>query len=234
MRQQRASYVGLLAGQRGAHRQALVRRDVLHQPEQLGGERLLWQRVGTVTIDPGRHLDQVVVGQAGQRAGVGHVDLVHRAVAGDQGGEQRDRGLAVVRPAPLLQQGRLLDQRRVAVEVEQLLLDPLHRLGARLLGALLRDDHLVVQVEVPQVVRRERTELADQLGRELELLGALGRGDGRAARAAGPRRRPATRRIQVRWFRPTWSTSTRPGSTPSRPAVNRWRPIATLHSPIAR
>ena len=57
-----------------------------------------------------------------------------------------------------------------------------------------------------------------------------------AASSSGSRSRPltSTDRSQVRWFRPTWSSETWPGSTPSMAAKERWKPIATLHSPTAR
>ena len=59
---------------------------------------------------------------------------------------------------------------------------------------------------------------------------------GSPARSSGSRSTPSTliARSQVRWFRPTCSSSTRDGSTPKRLANVRWKPIATLHRPIAR
>ena len=48
------------------------------------------------------------------------------------------------------------------------------------------------------------------------------------------RRRRTHARTQVRWLSPTWSTTTRSGSTPSSAANCRWKPIATLQSPTAR
>ena len=76
-----------------------------------------------VRLDPRRHLDDVVVGEPGERARVPDVDLVHVAVAGDERGDEAGRGLAVERAAALLEQRGLLGQRRVAVELEQLALD---------------------------------------------------------------------------------------------------------------
>ena len=51
------------------------------EAEQLGRERLLRQRHRAVTRDARRHLDDVVVGEPGERAVVADVDLVHGAVA---------------------------------------------------------------------------------------------------------------------------------------------------------
>ena len=59
---------------------------------------------------------------------------------------------------------------------------------------------------------------------------------GSEARSSGSRSTPSTRmaRSQVRWLSPTCSSSTRDGSTPKRAAKWRWKPIATLHRPMAR
>ena len=57
-----------------------------------------------------------------------------------------------------------------------------------------------------------------------------------SASSSGSRSTPAMRiaRTQVRWLRPTCSSSTSSGVTPNRTAIRRWIPIATLHSPMAR
>ena len=144
------------------------------------------------------------------------------------------RGLAVERAAALLEQRRLLGQPRVAVELEQLALDLGDPGSARHAVELLGEDH-VVGVEVAQVVARgsrraRRSSRRGQADVGGELVAVLGRG----APAARPRRRPSTARTQVRWLRPTWSTATRSGATPSSRANERWKPIATLQSPTAR
>ena len=43
-----------------------------------------------------------------------------------------------------------------------------------------------------------------------------------------------TARTHERWLSPTWSASTRSGSTPSSSAAVRWTLMFTLHSPTAR
>ena len=87
---------------------------------------------------------------------VGHVHSGVRRVA-EQRRDQRHSRLGVVRAAALLEQRGLGDERGVAVEVEQLLLDALHGLCARALAAQLCHD-LVVRVVVPEVVRRHDAE----------------------------------------------------------------------------
>ena len=104
-------------------REPLVRGDVLRQAEQLGRERRLRSGSAPGRVDARRHLDDVVVREPGERAVVAHVDLVHGAVAGDERRDEPERGLAVERAAALLEQRRLLDQLRVAVQLEQLALD---------------------------------------------------------------------------------------------------------------
>ena len=53
-----------------------------------------------------------------------------------------------------------------------------------------------------------------------------------AARAARPRPSSQTRRTQVRWLSPTWSTTTRVRLDAEQRANCRWKPIATLQRPI--
>ena len=101
VREQRLACVDRVAADRRAHRQPLVRGDVLHEPEQLGRERRLRQRHRPVDADPGGHLDHVVGGEPGERVAVPDVDLVHGAVSRGQRRDQPERGLAVVGAAPL-------------------------------------------------------------------------------------------------------------------------------------
>ena len=70
-----------VAGDSGSRRETLVGGDVLDEPEQLGRERRLRERLDPVAGNAGRHLDHVVVGEPGKRPVVADVDLVHRAVA---------------------------------------------------------------------------------------------------------------------------------------------------------
>ena len=75
--------------------------------------------------------------------------------------DEADGGLAVERAAALLEERRLLDQVRVAIQLEQLALDL--RDGRRAWHAFgLLGEHLVVGVVVVQVVRREHAELVEQ------------------------------------------------------------------------
>ena len=102
------------------------------------------------------------------------------------------RRLAVERAAALLEQRRLLGDLRIAVELEQLALDLGHRGRARRPAALL-GEHLVVGVEVAEVVRRDRAELVEQPPRQPDVARRARRRARRAARAARPRRRRARR-----------------------------------------
>ena len=92
---------------------------------------------------------------------------MHGTVAGNERGDEAERRLAVERAAPLLEQGRLLDEAGVAVELEQPALDLGDRLCARHAVELL-GEHLVVGVEVTEVVGRHRTQLVEQAPRQLE------------------------------------------------------------------
>ncbi len=131
MREQRLARDRGVARHGRLSRQPLVRGDVLRETEQLGRERRLRQRDEPAGLDARRHLDDVVVREAGERAVVTDVHLVHGAVAADERRDETGRGLAVERAAALLEQRRLLVQRRVAVELEQVALDLGDHLGAR-------------------------------------------------------------------------------------------------------
>ena len=117
--------------ERGGEREPLVRRGVLHEAEQLRAQRRLGQRLGAAGRDARGHLDDVVRLQAGEAVAVADVDHLHVAVARRQRAHELRRRLAVVRAAAPLQQRRLLPQRRVAIQLEQLALDGLHLGGAR-------------------------------------------------------------------------------------------------------
>ena len=138
--------------------------------EQLGLERALGQRDEAARVDARRHLDDVVVGEPGERAVVAHVDLVHRVVAADERPDEPGRRLAVEGAAALLEQRGLLVQRRVAIELEQAALDLGDDLGARRSLELLGDDR-VVAVEVLEVGGRHDAELLQQALRQRRLLG---------------------------------------------------------------
>ena len=153
-------------------------------------------------VDARRHLDDVVVGQPGERAVVAHVDDVHGAVAGDERARR-------ARPPP-----RCRTRRRAARAAPASRSAP-GRGTARAARARSRRPSAraasptrcsastrVVRVEVVQVVGRDRAELVEQRA-------AAARARRRARRRARPaapaaRRAPSSRtaRIQVRWLRP--------------------------------
>src|SRR5207247_10578848 len=122
-REERLPHGDDVAGHGGLGGEPLVRGDVLDEPEELGRERLLRKRLRPVAAHTRRHLDDVVVRQARERAVVARVDDVHLAGSAGERRRESDRSLAVERAAPLLEQGRLLGERRVAVHPEQLALD---------------------------------------------------------------------------------------------------------------
>ena len=84
MREERLPRVHRVAAARGADRQTLVGRDVLDEPQQLGSERRLWQRLRPFPADARRHLHHVVRAQALERPFVPDVDLVHGTVPGGE------------------------------------------------------------------------------------------------------------------------------------------------------
>src|SRR5439155_828954 len=150
----------------------LVGRDVLDEAEQLGRERWLRQRRGPDSADPCRHLDRVVVGEAGEGAVVPQVDDLDVAAPGRERGDELRRRLAVVGAAAPLEQGRFGRQRRVAVELEQLMLD-LGDLGSPGLRAQLLLEHPVVEVEVAQIVGRNHAQPLEQRRWQVNALGQL-------------------------------------------------------------
>ena len=150
----------------------LVGGDVLDEPEELWSERRLWQRLRPVPPDAGRHLDDVVGRQSGERLAVADVDLVHGAVARRERRDQAECGLAVERAAALHEEVGPLVDRGIAVDVEQALFDLLDDGRPRLALELLAQ-HGVVRVEVAEVVRRDRSELVEQPAWQLDLVGEL-------------------------------------------------------------
>ena len=142
------------------------------RPSSSGASGRCGSGTGTVRADAGGHLDDVVVGEAVDDAVVAHVDDVHVTGVARERGDESGRGLAVEGAAALLQQRRLLVELGIAVELEQLALDLGHRDGARCAVALLVE-HLVVTVEVAEVVRRDRTELVEHAPRQLDVGGDL-------------------------------------------------------------
>ena len=76
-----------------------------------------------VAVDARRDLDHGVVGQVRQRPVVADVDDLDIAGAVVERGDQLRRGLAVEGAAAAREQRRLLGERRIAVHLEQLVLD---------------------------------------------------------------------------------------------------------------
>ena len=143
---------------------------MLEEAEQLGSEGRLGERRGAAPLDPRGHLDHVVGRQTFQRVVVADVDDLHVPVSRRERSDQLGRRIAVVRAAPLLEQGRLRRESRVPVELEQLPLDLRHFGGPRSADALL-GEHVVVEVEVVEVVGGDRAEPLQELPRELDVLG---------------------------------------------------------------
>ena len=75
--------------------------------------------MGAIAVDPGGDLDDGIVGQVRQRAVVADVDDLDVAGPGVERGDELGRRLAVERPAAAFQEGRLRDELRVAVQVEE-------------------------------------------------------------------------------------------------------------------
>ena len=204
MCEQRLARDRAVAGHSRLDGEPLVGGDVLGEPEQLRCERLLRQRHDPAVLNARRHLDDVVVGEAGEHAVVPDVDLVHGVVAADERSDEAGRGLAVERAATLLEQGGLLVQRRVAVELEQPALDLGDDLGARHSAELLCELR-VVAVEVVEVGGGDDAELVEQLPRQVACSAIASPCE---AISSGSTSRPSTctARIHVRWLSPTWST----------------------------
>ena len=192
VREQRLVDELAVARDRGRSGQPLVGGDVLHEPEQLGRERRLLERLRASGGDARRDLDRVVVGEAGERAVVADVDDLGVAGVAREGGDELRGGLAVEGAAAALEQLRLGRQRRVAVELEQLALD-LGDLGRARLADELRGEHLVVEVEVAEVVRRDHAEPLEQRAGQVDAA-RRARRRARPAGRAGRRRRRAEAR----------------------------------------
>ena len=191
---------------------------MLDEPEQLRRERRLRAAApGRRGADARGHLDDVVVGQPGERAVVAHVDHVDRAVAGRQRGDEPGRRLAVERAAALLEQRRLLGRApgRGTSRAARARSRPPRR--ARRRAVALLGEHLVVRVEVAQVVGRARRRARRAAGAAARAARRARRRGRPAALAARPRRRAARARTQVRWLSPTWSTTTRAGLDAEQP-----------------
>ena len=145
---------------------------MVYESEQLRCERGLRNRGRPPARDTRRNLYDVVVSETGQRSGVPRVDDVDCAVAGAQRLDEADRGFAVERTAPPLEERRRLGQVRIAVHLEQLALDLRDRLRPRH-AVLLLGEHPVVCVEVVQVIGRDRADVLEDAPRQLGFRGDL-------------------------------------------------------------
>src|SRR3954469_24588270 len=153
VREQRAEDALPPAVQGGIQREVFVRGDVCDESAVHRVERRHRQWLDSARTDARRHLDHRVVGEKRQRAVVAEVDHVAPlAAATEQARHELDGRLGVAGAAAPPQELRLLVERLVGVEVQQLALDLGHFLGTRLAVPLLLDD-VVVLVEVVQVVR---------------------------------------------------------------------------------
>jgi hypothetical protein len=168
MREERLADERPVFGDRRLRREPLVGRHVLDEAEQLWRKRSLRKRRGTPAIDARREFHDVIVRQPGKRPDVPYVDDVDRAVAVGERGQQPERRVAVKRAAAPLEQRRLLGQQRVAVQVEQVVLDGRDGRGPRL-GAELLGEDVVVRVEVAQVVGRDCAQLLEEPSRHMGL-----------------------------------------------------------------
>ena len=160
----------------------LVRGDVLHEAEQLGRERRLRQRHGAARARRApaprrRRRRRARRASPSLRTSTTCTSPSPRDERGDEAG----RRLAVERAAALLEQRRLLVQRRVAVQLEQLALDLRDDLPRAASPSELLGEHLVV-------ARRSSAGSSD--GIDAELVEQLPR-QARPARRARRRARPA-------------------------------------------
>ena len=158
-----------VAGRRRRDRQLLVGLGRLDEAAHLGREGRHRQRVGAVAVDPGRDLDDGRVGQIGECPVVAHVDDLDVAGAVVERCDQLRRRLAVEGPAAVGQQGGLLGEALIAVQLQQAAFDVDDVLGAGMAVALVVD-HLRGLVVVAQVVGRDGADGADQLDRHADVL----------------------------------------------------------------
>ena len=234
VREQRLARVRAVAGQRGLGREPLVGGHVLGEPEQLGRERRLRQRLRHRAVRRGRaprRRRRRRGRRACRRSARRRRARARRRSRATRRGRSPPRCRTrrrAARAAPASRRAR--DRGRAAAAPRSISAT----VAARGTPSALLRQHCVVGVEVAEVRRRHGAELLEQPQRQRRLrrerLAVLGEQAGQHVR----RRRPARARIQVRWLRPTWSTSTRSGSTPSSRAIDRWNLIATLHRPTAR
>jgi hypothetical protein len=115
MRQKSLLRGSAIAVDRRKDGQILIGLDGLDQTPDLRRQRGEGRHVGASPIDACRDFDDRVVGEVRQRSVVPHVDDLDVAGAGMERGHQLGRSLAVERTAALLEQLRLLVDRRVPV-----------------------------------------------------------------------------------------------------------------------
>ena len=214
-------------------REPLVGRDVLDEPEQLGRERRLRQRLRPVRADRARAAPRRRRPRGPRRRRRSRRRRPARPRRRRERGDQRRRRLAVERAAALLEQRGLLRDLGVAIDVEQPRSISRHRRRTR---------HARRSCSARTTSWRRSSGGRTTASRRAPRAAAAGARPARELLAVLVRAAPAaprspstsTRRTHVRWLRPTWSTSTRSGAIPSSLAISRWTPIATLQRPIAR
>src|SRR5207244_3172792 len=118
IRQQRLQRGRAIAVHRSPDREPLVRLHLLDQPEHLRRERGERVRLRASRANARRDLDHRVVGKIWQRAVVADVDDLLISGICLQRGDQLGRRLAVVSPAPALQQRRLFVEALIATPPE--------------------------------------------------------------------------------------------------------------------
>src|SRR5882724_4032968 len=95
---------GRVAADRRLRGEPLVGAYVLHEPEQLRGDRWLRQRLRAAGPDLGEHFDHIVVGKTLDGPVVADVDDVRLPGVRGQRTDEPDRGLAVERATALLEE----------------------------------------------------------------------------------------------------------------------------------
>ena len=196
--------------------------------------------MGAVPIDPGGNLDDRVVRHVREGAIVAHVDDLDVASPVVERRDQLCRGLAVEGAAAVGEERRAsrrdgdpCTSRGAGFSMSMTLLRP----GPVAIALLIREDLLELgsssegsRTGSPRAPGRDRA--ADpQVLRELVEITVS---SSSCSRSSGRRRGWA--RSHVRWLSPTW-LELRRGSRADPEALQakrRWKPIATLHRPIAR
>jgi len=165
---------GAIAGPRRLDRQLFIGLDGLDEPALLRSQRGELDRMRPSPIDDGRDLDDCRIRQVGDRAVVAHVDDLGVAGTVVQRRDELRRGLAVERPAAVIEQLGLLRQVGVAVHLEQPCLD-VHDVPGAAVAVLLLVEDRPSQVVVAKVVGRDRVDPTQHVDRQAQLIGEVRR-----------------------------------------------------------